>query len=124
MQNGQLRFGLGDHQPAFQAHAEVGAELVLEAGPHPRGFDEEAIRGREERLPLGGFRALLILEAVVGAVDLDVQRAGVGTGGLAIERLAFDQQHLDAALGQVMGRGAAEDAAADDQHVSAGRLTH
>jgi len=46
-----------------------------------------------------------------------MQRPGVGTGGFAIDHAAFDQQHVHAAAGQVIGSSAAQDATADDQYV-------
>ena len=46
-----------------------------------------------------------------------MQGPGVGTGGFAIDHAAFDQQHVHAAAGQVIGSSAAQDATADDQYV-------
>ena len=52
--------------------------------------------------------------------DLGVDAAGVAARGLGVEVVALDQHDLDALAGEVVGRRAAGEPAADDQDVGLG----
>ena len=53
--------------------------------------------------------------------DLEVEASRVRPRGLAVQLAALDEDDLDALPRQVVGEGAAGEAAADDQHVGTRR---
>ena len=110
--------GLGDEDAAGEGDFEIAAELGLQAGPDPDRLEHERNGRREVARPT-------VAQAHEGFVrDLSVDAAGVAAGGLSIEVVALDQRDLDPFAGQVVGRGAAGEPAADDEDVGMGEFRH
>ena len=114
----QLRLGLGHEDAAGEEDFEIAAELGLQPGPDPDRLEHERNGRREVSRPA----LALAHEGFVR--DLGVDAAGVAAGGLGIEVVALDQRDLDALAGQVVGRGAAGETAADDEDVGMGDFCH